>query len=160
MCGRLSEPRQALVCGLMGMKRRARVLLITSTVIVALLALVGGFGIWSAVNQREKTAAAFAVLDTADRRIDLRHVFPNAHRSKSGVEVRPLGEGPGPVISYSFAASSIPDWKMRLDDAMKRAGHSGEAPWIFQIHGWSVIVLAADADVESGGRVYVTISTH
>jgi hypothetical protein len=144
----------------MGMKRRARVLLVTSTVIVALLALVCGYEIWSAVNQREKTAAAFAVLDTADRRIDLRHVFPNAKRSKSGVEVRPLGEGPGPVVSYSFAASSTPDWKMRLNEAMNRAGYSGEEPWIFQNHGWSVVVLAADPDVDSGGRVYVTISTH
>lgn len=144
----------------MGMGRRPRGLLITASVILALLAPVGGFEVWSAVNQREQTAAAFAVLDTADRRLDFRQIFPNAHRSQTGVEVRTLGEGPGPVVSYSFAASSVADWKMRLDAAMIRAGYGGDEPWVFQIHGWSVIVVASDPDVESGGRVTVTISTH
>jgi hypothetical protein len=145
----------------MGMKRVRRRLLVAAVVVVALVAAVAGFQSWSAANQRARTAAAFAVLDTADRRIDLRHVFPDAKRSESGVEVRLLGEGPGPVVSYSFSASSTPDWKTRLNQAMERAGYGSDGePWIFPIRGWSVLVMTAGGDDEDSGRVYVTISVH
>jgi hypothetical protein len=143
-----------------GMRRRTRVVLIVSMTVVALVGAAGGVRVWDDANQREKTAEAFAAMRVVDRRINLPNVIPEARRTESGVEVRPLGEGPGPDITYSFNASATPDWRGRIDRAMDRAGYGSEGePWMTRVHGWPVDVSTTDPSVESGGTAYLVIST-
>lgn len=57
------------------------------------------------------------------------------------------------MILYSFATSSVPAWKTRPDEAVKRAVHGNEEPRVFTVHGWSVTVLAVGAELVRTSRL-------
>jgi hypothetical protein len=142
------------------MRRRTRNALLAPIVLVALLGAVAGVRVWFEANQREKTAEAFAAMRVVDRQIDLRTVIPDARRTENGVEVRPLGDGPAPDITYSFAASATPDWKTRIDEAMEQAGYgSVGGPWTIQVHDWPVGVSTTGPNADNGGTAYLVITT-
>jgi hypothetical protein len=157
----LVSARQPVYCDAVGTTKRRRVIVIASLVSAMILIVIAVVAVraWSVENQREKTAASFAVLRAVDRRIDLPEAIPNMKRVEAGVQVRPLGEGPGPTITYSFPAESTPDWHARVKAAVERAGYgSGDEPWIFRVHGRTVSVTTTFAAPATDGRNYITIS--
>ncbi|AMM19741.1 hypothetical protein AX769_05750 [Frondihabitans sp. PAMC 28766] len=130
-----------------------------SIIAVVLVALVSGYRVWSNVNERTQTAAAFSALRIVDKRIDLPSEIPDTTRTESGLAVRRGGSGNGPTIVYSFAAADTPDWEARFHAAMYRAGYGkGDEPWSLRVRGYDVTVLSAGPD-DSNGRVYISIST-
>lgn len=147
-------------CVAVGMKRRSRVVFIVSMALVALVGIVGGLRVWYVLNQREKTDAAFAAMRVIDRRVDLQSVVPVAKRTESGVEVRPWGDGPGPNIHYSIDASETPDWRVRVDRAMEKAGFGpDETAWTTQVRGWPVGITISNPSNRNGNTAGLDIFT-